>query len=792
VLAATRLTALLPEAVAIAGSTALAISILLVNWTRLWVKESREPFKYTYSVGDFVPGPDTEAIGFAPPNQSPIGWLSADMTEKLGERVSRLSLLEETDVPPHEVDEDPAPHVHIEGWYGPRQGESGTWYLEVVPRIRIGGIGAPAKLARTIRFKLLDSRRPAMALTSRRPPPLEAEHYKHLRERVYWSVASEIYAQIREGVEKKVMLLPPGRLRATAYLYEADDYATSNTLDAFEAARSLYRKAQETYDRASRKLSATTWRRAVAKLWTIFERFLNALRLLLAKLVRRFGQRELLSAKAQLGYARMLVAEWNLRILCGSTPKELYEAPPNILGAITRLERLPPDVVGQESALFRAFVTMALAQTELANPVAARVALNNARQIYPSKAPEDAEFLLAEAGIAGDPLRSLRLLARAVELAPTMERARHKRAELLEALWRRRERFEPAVADTLDAEYAEVIAIDPGNVSAWANRGYVGWLLSKPNPDEEAPEPNGRPCWRERAISSLEAGRQYKEVRRDAMVGELNWNLARFQAEEGDFASAYDSYIQAVSALMSEPRMNFLVWSYQNATEALVSRYSAYETRVEELVAEATHGDDERLVRSVLSFVLNDCGGAYYAYHLRTGDAAAFDQAVSHFERAIAANPSFVLPKLNLADLSNGPAFDQTLDPGERAVYLNTALYQVREALDIEPDWVFGRMQIAMLEAQLPSIWDQFFQPPGPSPSPRRTSGFSLFCPIVASSKMGEPGAESTAWGCTSRIWSRTPKSAGPRNSTKFRPPCSCNGPRCLRTRLPGRRSLFA
>ncbi len=35
----------------------LTISLLLVNWTRLWIQETKEPFQYTFSVGEFEAGP---------------------------------------------------------------------------------------------------------------------------------------------------------------------------------------------------------------------------------------------------------------------------------------------------------------------------------------------------------------------------------------------------------------------------------------------------------------------------------------------------------------------------------------------------------------------------------------------------------------------------------------------------------------------------------------------------------------------------------------------------------------
>src|SRR5215217_3421326 len=39
-----------------AVATLVAITgILFINWTRLWVRESQQPFRYTFSIDDFAP-----------------------------------------------------------------------------------------------------------------------------------------------------------------------------------------------------------------------------------------------------------------------------------------------------------------------------------------------------------------------------------------------------------------------------------------------------------------------------------------------------------------------------------------------------------------------------------------------------------------------------------------------------------------------------------------------------------------------------------------------------------------
>jgi len=678
------------------GLALLAISLLLINWTRIWVQESKQPFQYTFSIGEFERGPQP-APSDAARASSPIDWLTKDLTEKLGERVGRLSLLDDEHVPPDDPEEDPAAHVHVAGWQGLRRRDDGGWMLEVVPKVRLGGRGAPMKLARTVRFRLGEPNPRSRA--SPVPPKLEDEQYRHLLERVYWSIASQIYAQIRLGVERKVKLLPPGRLRAAAFLAEADDYATSNTLDAYEAARGLYRRALEIYDVSSRRPSGTAWRRLVGGALADVDRDRCRLRRNAAKVLRGLGRREILTARAQLGYARMLVAEWHLRRLCGTVPTGLFEAAPNIRAAITRLRSTPTDVDGRNAALFRAYVTMAMASHYLADPTATKTALAQAERVLPADAQEDPEFLFT-AGMSEEAhVRSLRLLGEAVELDPMFERARFHRAQRYEELWRSREPFEQRVAEVVDDEYAAVIAIDPGNVSAWANRGFMGWLMAGFGSG------SARTAWKQRGLSALEAGRQYKEVRGEAMVAELDWNLTRFAAEAGDFDTAYVHYVEAVSAMLGEPRLGFLDYFYIFATPTLVKRFTDYRDRVFKAAAsKAARKFDPRLVKSVKAFVLNDCGSAHLAYHMRSGSSRAFELARQCFTEAIEENGDFVVALFNLARLEFIQAKATPLPEAELVGRLELVARRFAEVLRREPDWVLPQLLALKVHGEL-GIW---------------------------------------------------------------------------------------
>ncbi len=388
-----------------------------------------------------------------------------------------------------------------------------------------------------------------------------------------------------------------------------------------------------------------------------------------------------------------------------------------------------------------------MAKHYLRDDLGAGASLDDAERLLPADARADPEFLLAAGMVERDNVRALRLLAEAVARDPTMERAHFERATRLEGLWRSRGTLEREVAEMVDDEYAEVIAINPGNLGAWGNRGYVAWLLAGPELDRDtrisngSDGPEGTP-WKERAVESLQAGRQYKEVRRDAIVAELDWNLTRIAAENGEFTKAYTHYIEAVSAMLGEPRMGFLKYFYEPATEGVVRRFVEYKDRVLKRAkeAEATRAAEPRLIRSVKAFALNDCGLAHGARYERSGNVAHLRRARRCFDQAIAENQAFPLPHLNLAELDMLEARDA--GPEQEMRLLESAADRLTAVLRGEPKWVLA--QLALIQTQIllartasssmrrlatgpPTAWpqplgspDALTSPPSPSDDPRR------------------------------------------------------------------------
>ena len=66
--------------------------------------------------------------------------------------------------------------------------------------------------------------------------------------------------------------------------------------------------------------------------------------------------------------------------------------------------------------------------------------------------------------------------------------------------------------------YEEVIEVNPSNIQAWANTGYLHWMIGNTAAAREA----------------YARGLEYKEIARQTVVSELRFGLARICAEEGE------------------------------------------------------------------------------------------------------------------------------------------------------------------------------------------------------------------------------------------------------------------
>lgn len=214
----------------------LTFFAFLIIWNRFWLQESNHPFRHTFSMEEFKPvlGKDLDIDKY-------MALLSHHLCDKINERIGRLLLLEERRLSGGDKNDHQA-HIHISGYYTKRKDRNGNWILEIMPRIIIGLPGRPETLAYPIQYPLEND---SASMDTSGPPviPLntKTEKYEQILERLYSTVATEIYKQIKLNVQQKIDLLPSDYFRVVALFYEAEDYARSNTLEAYNQAQKLYK-----------------------------------------------------------------------------------------------------------------------------------------------------------------------------------------------------------------------------------------------------------------------------------------------------------------------------------------------------------------------------------------------------------------------------------------------------------------------------------------------------------------------------------------------------------------------
>jgi hypothetical protein len=282
----------------VAGLAVLLLSLTLRYLARVWVSEANEAFRYTCSLGSFTPVTETDSKML--PDLG--ARMRHDVGRRLSERIARLTFLD-PDVADAQSEAGRVPHLHVCGHYTIVEDSDGTDTLEIVPRVRIGSVESGESLAVPAELKLETSVRWVGAGGIR----IEPDIYERIVERVYFSLATEIYRQIRADVEQKIALLPTRRLRATAYLVEAEDYARSNTLRAYEAAEELFLKAMTLYDARRAPLASQGTRRTGQRVVRANAAIGAWVGEKLAKTFHRPARRVVLLARAELGYARMML-----------------------------------------------------------------------------------------------------------------------------------------------------------------------------------------------------------------------------------------------------------------------------------------------------------------------------------------------------------------------------------------------------------------------------------------------------------------------------------------------------
>ena len=588
---------------------------------------------------------------------TPLSWLVQDLTDRLSRRIGRLSLLDE----PADATTGKS-HIHIAGTYGVRENAQGVWNVEVLPTVRIGGSGSPATVAHLVKF------------TVGRDKTLAPEAYEKLLERLYFSVASHLYAQIRVDVARKINMLPKRYFRASAYFYEAGDYARSNTLDAYEQARELYAEVIRLYDPSWWHFSGSRVRRSYQHLSAWWLRVTLNVRSRAARVWPSFARAQLMVARAEIGYAAMVLNRRTLAGMSGQRLNSVFEARPVAESSLERLRQLADDTPGWAEAWFEANVTLAASHAQLGSQERAAKYLHDAKELDPARAQADSRFLHVHGQIV-ETRRSILDLHRAVELDPTSDVAQYDLASALEMLWRQRTTLERDVAEVVRDEYERVLTVNPGNISAWGNLGYIEWLLGDLDQAERV----------------FERGREYKEIKRETFVSELDYGLARIAAERGDYNEAYRRYIDAVGARFGQGVAHdpgYTAYQFARVTRAVVARFETYRDHVrktwEELGKSNCKDPSERVRNAVYAFVLNDYAEACLNYFLRSANRRYLDKAKDALEYA-EGDLKATYPMIYF-NLHRVLSVQKKADPDRVGEC-------IERVVELQPDWIDGKLE---------------------------------------------------------------------------------------------------
>lgn len=686
------------------GLSTLVASALLFVWARFWLHESRRPFKYTYHIEQFRPI-HKEA------DDHYLGFLAPDLSERLSDRIMRLSRFDESTAPPEALEQRRS-HLHIEGYYLIRVDADRRWVVEVTPWVRMGQAGSRQTLALPVKAPIGNAGSEAgQRVAPSRPPALSIEQYETILERVYFSIATEVYKQIRHDVQRKIDLLPTRYFRAVAYHNEAMDYARSNTLDAYEAARELFDAAIGMYDPSWLPASPSRLRRALRFVGRKLPfRIGRGIRRLTSRIVPRVGRLDVMIARAKLGYADMILYRHILAGMSGQTLSSIFEARPVAHRAVDELHQTAVDVPGRRAALFDGYVTLASIYFYLdaigveipPGPYpAARTGwrgaarnwwgerrqlhpsawsyLNKAHQLDPIRVDRDPHYQFAFGKLQSEIRWELRFLRRAFELDRKFEAAQFELALRSEMQWRARDTLEPAVADLVMTEYKRVLRLNPGNISALGRLGDMYWLLAQVVDDREAE-------YRQFAKDAFARGRDSKLIRQDTFVAELDYGLARLAAEAGEFQTAYEHYMNATSAHVAygvaHARGGYTAQFhfFDRIGDQVLDRYRRYFETVESQLRQGGASDRkstrDRVQEVVLGLAFNDYGEACLKYWIRHGDDAKLEKARELFEQAY-----------NLVqDESVFPAYNAYLLERYRDEFRPAARW-ISEVERLEPNW---------------------------------------------------------------------------------------------------------
>lgn len=558
------------------------------KWTNLLLKESKEPFRYTFWIEVFSEVGNTSGSTsdnrFNAKDRERFNLLAHDLREMLDRRIGRFSLLNVEKLP-LEDQKSLKSHIHVRGDFAVREEREGKWVFHVMPYVRIGSSGSPETIAYPVKYPL-DKDSEAKEIM------FNADRYNQIVERVYSSIATEIYRQIESDVKEKIKLFPTEYMRSVALFHEAEDFARSNTIDAYDRAIKLYEEAGRYFDvHVADGLTDAGF--------------------------------ILMQARVKIGHAKCLIYKRLISALSGRYANPLFEIPGELTDVIKNLtvlyDRLNPkwrleSVKGddeetrkrkrldtlmtfltfpkydwpgfkppkslfedQTRLLFDANVVNALVHYYLDAFGRARRYLDDAKAVDPVRSERDALYLLAWGEYEPDIDKEIPYFRQATEVSEDFQIAQYLLANSYNMRFRRDNEIAKERAKSVIEEYDNVLKINPGNIASIAAQGYIYWLLKD----------------FDKAKSKFKDGREIKAVVRETFIGELNYGLARIAAEEGRFNDSYDLYMQAVSIdpgmgaySVKASRQGITAYYGYIGTEML-KRYEQFKTEVEKKIENA-------------------------------------------------------------------------------------------------------------------------------------------------------------------------------------------------------------
>lgn len=657
------------------GIIVLVIAFLayyVLRRTSFLLKESENPFRYTFSIEPFkrVKEKPEESFAISEDDQFHkaderfLHLLHHDLMERLNDRIQRLSLLESKSLD-SKVQEKLSSHIHIEGYFTIRETKNRGVAIELMPRIRIGPPGKSSSLIYPIKCPLKKEGKNIK---------LDVGTYDHIVERVYSTIANEIYGQIESDIKEKIKLFPTAYLRAVALFHEAEDFARSNTIDAYDRAIELYKETLRYFNITSFKWITSILIRFPILIWRLGVKFTH------------------MHARVHIGYAKCLIFRRHLSALTGRQINPLFEIPSNLKKIIGNLEiihkrikfsmrktnlnrlmafltfpkdswlrhlfirPLQPLFKRQKRILFDAYLVDALAHYELAAFKKAEEFRKKAKAVAPDIREKNALYILTRGVIETSLDKKILYFNKATELAPDFQIAHYFLALFSEMKFRADDKIVLERAKGVIDEYDEVLKSNPGNILALAAQGYLWWLLGNKKDLDNAKE-------------KFREGCEVKAIASETFIGQLNYGLARIAAREGRFNKSYYLFTQAISAdpgiaaFSVETGKITLTSYFVYIDTAMLERFYYFKDTVENRIknlkkdenTENTFIDEmghttfsKDTIDAVHSFVLNDYGNACLTYFHRFGNHEKLQEAIEAFEEAIEKNKENAVAYYNL------------------------------------------------------------------------------------------------------------------------------------------------